>query len=253
MQQAARPRRNDLRRASGRWLHARRSGRSEARGAPEGALTARPGTHRGDTAATGLLPLSQPGARDAMLYVPRSDRADAPAPLLVMLHGAGGTARQSIDLMRSHADRLGFIVLVPASAASTWDVIAGRRFGPDVALIDALLEQLFEDYAVAPAEVAVGGFSDGASYALSLGIMNGDLFSRILAFSPGFAAPARQEGKPHIFVSHGVQDQVLPIDVSSRRLVPRLRAGGYAVDYVEFPGGHTVPHDIAADALDRLA
>jgi predicted esterase len=223
--------------------------------AQEGELRARPGdpfTGAPDS-ATGLLPLNQPGGRDALLYVPRSYRARSPAPLLLMLHGAGGTARHGIDLARAHADRLGFILLAPTSAGSTWDIISGRRFGPDVVAVDRLLERLFADYAVNPARVAVVGFSDGASYALSLGLMNGRLFRRIIAFSPGFAAPVRQEGRPPIFISHGVADQVLPIDVCSRRLVPRLRAGGYDVDYVEFPGGHTIPERIAASALDAFA
>ena len=45
-----------------------------------------------------------------------------------------------------------------------------------------------------------------ASYALSLGIANGNLFSHVLAFSPGFLAPAGQTGSPRICVSHGTQD-----------------------------------------------
>jgi predicted esterase len=86
-------------------------------------------------------------------------------------------------------------------------------------------------YAIDPARVAIGGFSDGASYALSLGLTNGDLFSHVLAFSPGFMAPAGQEGSPRIFVSHGTRDAVLPIDRCSRRIVPTLRRAGYDVAY----------------------
>lgn len=39
--------------------------------------------------------------------------------------------------------------------------------------------------AIDPAHVAIGGFSDGASCALSLGLVNGDLFTHVMAFSPG--------------------------------------------------------------------
>jgi phospholipase/carboxylesterase len=80
--------------------------------------------------------------------------------------------------------------------------------------------------------LAIGGFSDGASYALSLGISNGDLFTHVLAFSPGFMAPAGRTGSPHIFVSHGV----LPIDRCSRKIVPDLERGGCNVLYWEFDG-----------------
>ncbi len=46
--------------------------------------------------------------------------------------------------------------------------------------------------------VGIGGFSDGASYALSLGLTNGDLFTHVLAFSPGFMRPASQVGRPKV-------------------------------------------------------
>ena len=97
--------------------------------------------------------------------------------------------------------------------------------------------------------MAVGGFSDGASYALSLGITNGDLFTHVMAFSPGFMAPAGQMGSPRIFVSHGTRDGVLPIDRCSRRIVPELEHGGYDVRYREFAGGHTISNEIALEAV----
>jgi phospholipase/carboxylesterase len=40
------------------------------------------------------------------------------------------------------------------------------------------------------------------------------VFSSAIAFSPGFVAVAVAEpvGRPRVFVSHGTQDRVLPID-----------------------------------------
>ena len=46
-----------------------------------------------------------------------------------------------------------------------------------------------------------------------------------------------------------MRDTVLPIDRTSRRIVPRLKAAGYEVAYRESPDGHTVPPEIARDAL----
>jgi len=45
------------------------------------------------------------------------------------------------------------------------------------------------------------GFSDGASYALSVGITNGDLFTHVIAFSPGFVAPARQQETISVYLA----------------------------------------------------
>ena len=101
-----------------------------------------------------------------------------------------------------------------------------------------------------PARVALGGFSDGASYALSLGISNGDLVTHILAFSPGFADPAALVGNPRVFISHGTADEMLPIDRTSRFLVPLLRGVGHEVEYIEFDGPHEVPPSILQMAYE---
>lgn len=178
--------------------------------------------------------------------------ASSPAPLMLWLHGAGGRARDFLSPeLQGQADAAGMLLLVPTSKEYTWDVIVGRgRYGPDIAANDRALESTFNRYAVDPARVAVGGFSDGASYALSLGITNGDLFTHVLAFSPGFMMPAGQRGSPRVFASHGTRDKVLPIDRCSRRIVPQLERAGYDTRYREFEGGHTVPPEVAREAVD---
>jgi predicted esterase len=150
------------------------------------------------------------------------------------------------------ADEIGLLLLAPASRRRTWDGIRGG-YGPDVACIDEALTHVFSRYAVDPLHIAAEGFSDGASYALSLGLANGDLFTHIVAFSPGFVAQGLTEGRPEIYVAHGNRDEILPVDICSHRLVPQLRAGGYEVRYREFAGGHTVPPEIARDAGGWIA
>jgi phospholipase/carboxylesterase len=228
-------------------------GRSRTDTAAErGRLTARPlAADRPPDAPRGLHGLELGARRDGLVFVPQSYGPDRPMPLLVVLHGAGGEARQLMDLVAGRAEARGLLILSPDSRGRTWDAILGG-FGPDVAFIDDALGHIFARYAVKPDRIAIGGFSDGASYALSLGITNGVLFSDILAFSPGFAAPDEAHGLPRIFISHGERDEVLPIERCSRRLVPRLRAGGYDVDYREFPDGHIVPDAMVDAALDRF-
>ena len=64
-----------------------------------------------------------------------------------------------------------------------------RGYGPDVQVMDKALQSVFERYTINPQQCSIGGFSDGASYALSIGTTNGELFSHIVAFSPGFMRP----------------------------------------------------------------
>jgi phospholipase/carboxylesterase len=200
-------------------------------------------------ASPGLHPLGLDRDRDALLLVPAGYRPDQPVPFVLSLHGAGGDANSGLYPLRDLADEAGLILLSPGSRRQTWDVIRGG-YGPDVAFIDRALTAAFALCVVDPDRLAVAGFSDGASYALSLGITNGDLFQDVMAFSPGFMAPADQRGEPRIFISHGTRDQVLAIDRTSRKIVPQLIRAGYDVRYREFEGPHTVPPEIAREALE---
>lgn len=201
-------------------------------------------------APTGRHALQLASTRNGYFYVPASYAACRPAPLALLLHGAGGHAQHGLDLLQHLADDTGLILVAPASVSYTWDVIVEQAYGADVTLLDQAIEQVFSRYAVEPSRLAIGGFSDGASYALSLGLANGGLFTHVIAFSPGFVAPAPAQGKPAVFISHGTRDTVLPIGLCSRTIVPRLKRAGYAVTYEEFDGPHTIPRDIARQAAD---
>jgi phospholipase/carboxylesterase len=219
--------------------------------APRGRLTARPSASQSNGPPSGLQPLGFGGERGGFIYVPPTYRADRPAPLVVMFHGASGRGRRGIERLLPHADDAGLILLAPDSRGYTWDVITDD-FGPDVAFVDQALAWTFDRCAVDPALVAAEGFSDGASYALSLGLTNGDLFTHAVAFSPGFLVPAELHGSPRIFISHGTRDQILPIDRCSRRIVPRLKDRGYDVRYLEFDGTHEVPAEMVREAVNWL-
>lgn len=216
---------------------------------PIGRLQSRPHPPTAPADAAGLHPLGLGTGREALLFVPSRYRPQQPAPLAVLLHGAGGDARGGISPLLGSAEETGLILLATASHAATWDVIRGA-FGPDVSTIDRGLDHVFDRYEVDPHRLAIGGFSDGASYALSVGLTNGDLFTHVIAFSPGFAAPGEMVGRPKLYLCHGVDDRVLPIDRTSRRLEPRLLRAGYDVTYDEFDGGHVVPPLQARRALD---
>jgi phospholipase/carboxylesterase len=223
--------------------------KDEAAAAARGRLLARPGTASGEPQPEGLHPIGSGGRREGLLRVPPARADGQPLPLIVMLHGAGGEALGTLALIAAAAPDM--LILLPESRGSTWDIIRGA-FGPDVAFLDAALRGVFLRHAVDPRRIALAGFSDGASYALTLAIGNGDLFTHALAFSPGFAVPPAAVGRPAIYISHGIADAVLPINACSRRLVPRFRAAGYAVQYHEFPDGHIVPPKIAAEAVALL-
>jgi len=205
----------------------------------------------GGSSTLGLQRLGVQNGRDAMIYVPASYERSKPMPLLLLLHGAGGGASAWFGSYGPRAESAGIIMLAPDSRASTWDAISGA-FGPDVAYINRALERTFSQFAIDRDRLAMAGFSDGASYSLSLGLANGDLFRRVIAYSPGFVVGSGRRGTPAFFISHGTSDPILPIDTTSRRIVPALRQGGYSVDYTEFDGHHEVTPAISDAGMKWL-
>lgn len=222
---------------------------SEAETAQRERISARP--RKGvTTSGSGTRALGIGESRDAIVQLPPA--SGVALPLLVLLHGAGGTGAGILRRLGPAADQAGVAVLAPDSRGSTWDAIRGA-FGPDVEFLTRALDRVFETTAVDPARVAVGGFSDGASYAISLGLMNGDLFRRVLAFSPGFFAEGARRGSARFFISHGTGDRILPIDRCSRPIVDALKTSGHQVIYREFDGGHEIPAAIAREGMDWVA
>ena len=216
--------------------------------APDPRLTARP-RRPFRPPEVGVTRLAPDRERGALLYVPPTYDPASPAPLLVALHGAGGFAgswSHLFPLCEEHT----IVMLAPDSRGRTWDR-AVTDFGPDVGFVDATLRYTFERCAIDRTHVALAGFSDGASYALSLGPSNGDLFSHLVAWSPGFSDPADPiVGAPRVFVSHGTRDRVLPVDLSRHAIVPTLEMDGYEVEYVEFDGRHEMPPSVVARTME---
>ena len=218
-----------------------------AQGAPQpGRLEIPPAPHHLESAApTGLQRFEEKGL-GGLFYVPHSYRPNEPLPLLILLHGAGRSPSDWFGSYSRRAEAGRFIVVAPQSSSTTW----GRAgdFGPDVSKINHALAVVFRRYAIARDRIIIGGLSDGASYALSLGLANGDRIRGAIAYSPGYVIGREGRGRPSFFVSHGVGDKILPV-ATTRTLVAYLRNAGYAVDYREFQGGHEVPSAISDAAL----
>ncbi|KAK9800283.1 hypothetical protein WJX73_003463 [Symbiochloris irregularis] len=108
----------------------------------------------------------------------------------------------------------GVMLLAPESRSTDWDFIVSGSFGPDVAYINDALAAVFARYDVQQGSIGMQGFSDGASYAIMLGLANGNLFNK----GPEAAACS-------------------------------LVQAGYTVAFVTFSGGHEVPCDVGQEAL----
>jgi len=214
-------------------------------------LSARPGVPSGSL-DLGASRIGLGANRDGTIYAPPSYLPGQGIGLLLLLHGAGGSAAPFVNVIRPLADEHGMLLLAPESRSATWDVIGGGEFGADVDFIDDALAATFDRATVLPSRIWVAGFSDGGTYALSLGLINGDLFRKVVGLSPGYFVADERTGKPPVFLAHGVNDVILPINPASRKIQSDLLALGYDVTLVEFDGGHQLDQAVTAQAFDWL-
>ncbi len=185
----------------------------------------------------------------AYAYVPAG--VTAPAPLVVLLHGAGGSARDFLDQFKRTADERRVLLLALNSTAASWPRRAQEvSNGPDAANFDAALAALSSKSSVDPKRIVLLGFSDGASHALSFGMARPKTFRAILAMSPGYAfAPRRPDPAQPIFIAHGRRDNVLPA-ANVREMIEGLEGAGYEPEVRWFNGGHRIDPDLLRAALD---
>jgi phospholipase/carboxylesterase len=224
----------------------------------DGRLSARPAAPTSPGNRSGVFRFE--GWPRPLAFIPPSVDAMRPSPFVLLLHGGGSDAEWTLNRMLGLARENGVVLLAPQAEGYTWDAVrearehrrenAPPRFGDDTARVDASLKLLFDEIAVDPARTAIAGFSDGASYALSLGPRNGELFSHIMAFSPGGVAPFEDPARARIFISQGRQDPVLPFVNTADGIVPGFRSRGFDVTFEAFNGVHELRNEEIDKALD---
>ena len=211
-----------------------------------GTTTSRP-ARRGDggSCSPGVHELTLGNGQAARMHVTPGGGQRA---LIVALHGAGGTPSGAIEAFGGAWDEPGLVLIAPASKGQTWSILRSEQ-DLDLESVNLALAEAYERCTIDRRRIAVGGFSDGATYALTLGVSNGDLFPAVIAFSPGGIVAGEQRGVPRFFVSHGTHDSVLPIASAGDAVVRKLRQAGYPVTYRRFRGDHEVPPAMSAAAV----
>ena len=202
---------------------------------------------------------------EAVAYVPTSTGSNP--PLLVLLHGAGRSRMSMIEHFEAQADKRGIVLLAPTSLGPTWDVvrIATEQTSPGSALaerlgyrysgsrdskrVEAAIGNLAKTVPVDPMRTVLAGFSDGATFALAMGMARSRTFAAVIAWSPGIPIETSQPARGRrVFVSHGRRDQTLSFAVDCAEIVPLLQAEGAAVSFMPFDGVHELP-EVAKDAF----
>jgi polyhydroxybutyrate depolymerase len=160
--------------------------------------------------------------RSYHVIVPAGYSKDQTVPLVIAMHGGGGTGDGFPDFVRGQfereADRRGWLVVLPDGVDKGWvdgrDATADERRGvDDVAFIGALIDQLARDYAVDEKRVYATGISNGGFMSIRLAL---DLSDRIAAVAPVTAnlqkeLQTKQPTRPvPILFINGTEDPMVP-------------------------------------------
>jgi phospholipase/carboxylesterase len=191
------------------------------------------------------------------LYVPEDWDGHTAMPLVVTLHGGHGHGRDYLWVWLREARARGMLVLSPTSRERTWSIMGGGDV--DAEPLAAMIDSVAGRYAVDRARVLLTGMSDGATYALLLGLSAEMPFTH-LAPACGVLHPllliegrlGRARGRP-IYLVHGALDWMFPVQ-TARMAAQALEAAGAAVVYREIADlSHTYPRDENPAILDWLA
>ena len=108
---------------------------------------------------------------------------------------------------------------------------------------------------IAPARIVLAGFSQGGAIALQTALRSGERLAGTLALStylplaPTLAAERNAANRDlPIFMAHGSQDPMIPID-RARASRDALAALGYPVEWREYP----MPHSVCLDEISDIA
>jgi phospholipase/carboxylesterase len=193
----------------------------------------------------------------------------APPPLVVGLHGRGGTAEEFVKVWEMFrkpkpifaVPEAPYPVILGGGAAQvgwSWDFPSqDRRLW---AVADPLVAGYILDVVRETQKKKRSGgvyllaHSQGVSYAYLAMAQEPDLVKGVIAFAgilPEETLPddALQKAarRVKVFIAHGKKDRALDLKVS-QKAKERLEKLGFSVTYREFDGGHTVPEGVLREA-----
>jgi phospholipase/carboxylesterase len=214
---------------------------------------------RDEESPTGFVKLEQ-GPGSAILLTPDEIDPDRLYPLFTILHGAGRHDEALAKAYRNEAERRQALFLIPRSVEPTWDLIAseGRL---DLDFLEYAYDLIYRRYPVDALQQTLVGYSDGASYALSVGLCNCSMFSALIGWAAGFlvvdppTAERFREGvpepRPRIYLEHGTHDQLFDFQKVAIPMRDQLQKSGFDVTFSVDEGGRHMPSgSFHQEALD---
>jgi phospholipase/carboxylesterase len=199
---------------------------------------------RDEASPTGFVRLEH-AESSAVLLTPEEIDPERRYPLITVLHGAGRQDELLVKACRDAPEVRQAFFLIPRSVAPTWDLIAGNG-QPDFEFLRFAYDLIYRRYPIDAKRQALIGYSDGASYGLSLALSNPGHFDAAMCWAAGFVVVDRSslgspESKPRLYLEYGTHDQLFSFEEIAIPMRDNLRKAGYAVEFSVDEGGRHMP------------
>ncbi len=185
-------------------------------------------------------------------------------PLLLGLHGNGGTPDHMMETMNKTLKKEPLILAAPHGAYANFSQLRGRHFSWEIQTrnrelwktadplavenLDEVIREIKERYPVG--EVYILGFSQGAAYAFLSGFKYAGTVAGIISIGGLFPETDSEfsilketeiaNGKKfRVFISQGSNDRLIPAGYGAKT-AEKLKKYGYEVEYQEYEGGHEI-------------
>jgi phospholipase/carboxylesterase len=209
---------------------------------------------RDESSPVGFVNIEQGRARAVLLTPSEIDPARR-YPLFTVFHGAGRQDEMLVKACRDQPDLRQAFFLVPRSVDPTWDLIVGGERN-DLDFLEYAYDLIYRRYPIDVSRQVAIGYSDGASYALSVCLSNPRIFESALCWAAGFVAIDRtswkpDDPKPRFYLEYGTHDELFPFEQIAVPMRDNLRSAGYEVEFsVDQGGRHWPSGSFQGEALD---
>ena len=190
--------------------------------------------------------------RNYTLFAPIS-AATSPAPLLVLLHGSYGSGAAMVSSWTSLAEQEGIVLVGPdAREREGWQL---RADSPQ--FIRALIDTVAAKHPIDRTRIYLFGSSGGAVYALTLSMLESQLFAATAIHAGAWRTPNEFRAVPYakrkipIAMFIGNRDEYFPL-FAVRKTQSALEQAGHPVSVTVIPG-HNHPYANVALEVNRSA
>ncbi|TDU81637.1 prolyl oligopeptidase family protein [Prosthecobacter fusiformis] len=157
--------------------------------------------------------LGRGGQGHSFLYVPPGLKRDVPAPVLVFLHGSGGSFKAYPWLLSQMADELGLVLICPSYGMGNWNA------ADSAGVVEAALADAENVVRLDRGKMHLMGLSNGGKGLGHAGRDLGEKFASLTFISPVVETGSIKDprfignwqGKP-VFIITGAKDDRVPLE-----------------------------------------